>query len=53
MMKATRVGPRNFMRDCVEGTVERGVIYGTGAYEKGAVKKMPVFEEAYKAEKKA
>ena len=53
MMKATLAGLRGFMRDCMEGTVERGVIYGTGAYEKGAVKNMPVFEEAYKAGKKA
>ena len=53
MMKAALAGLRGFMRDCMEGSVERGVIYGTGAYEKGAVKELPVFEEAYKAGKKA
>ena len=53
MMKAALAGLRGFMRDCIEGSIERGVIYGTGAYEKGAIKKLPVFEEAYKAGKKA
>ena len=53
MMKAALASLRGFMRDCMEGSVERGVIYGTGAYEKGAVKELPVFEEAYKAGKKA
>jgi len=49
MMEATLAGLRGFMRDCMEGSVERGVIYGTGAYEKGAVKALPVFREAYEA----
>ena len=53
MMEPTLAGLRGFMRDCMEGSVERGVIYGTGAYEKGAVKDLPVFQEAYKAGKKA
>ena len=39
------------MRDCMEGSIERGVIYGTGAYKKGAVKDLPVFQEAYEAGK--
>ena len=51
MMSATLEGLRGFMRDCMEGSVERGVIYGTGAYEKGAVKSLPVFQEAYEAGK--
>ena len=49
MMSATLEGLRGFMRDCMEGTVERGVLYGTGAYEKGEVRKLPVFREAYEA----
>lgn len=53
MMEPTLAGLRGFMRDCMEGSIERGVIYGTGAYEKGAVKSMPVFNEAYKAGKGA
>ena len=33
--------------DCVEGAVEKGVIIGSGAYEKGEVKNSPAFAEAY------
>ena len=32
---------------CLEGSKERGVLCGKGAYEKGAVISLPVFEEAY------
>ena len=51
MMSATLEGLRGFMRDCMEGSVERGVLYGTGAYEKGEVRDLPVFKEAYEAGK--
>ena len=50
-MSATLEGLRGFMRDCMEGTIERGVLYGTGAYEKGEVRALPVFKEAYEAGK--
>ena len=53
MMRATLEGLRGFMRDCMDGSVERGVIYGTGAYEKGAVVKLPVYQEAYELGKTA
>lgn len=33
--------------DCVEGAVEKGVIYGTGVYEKGEIKNSPAMQEAY------
>ena len=33
--------------DCVEGAVERGVIYGTGVYEKGEILQTSAYEEAY------
>ena len=33
--------------DCVEGAVEKGIIYGTGVYEKGEVKGTPAMEEVY------
>lgn len=33
--------------DCVEGAKEMGVIYGIGAYEKGEIKNLPAFTEAY------
>lgn len=51
MMSATLEGLRGFMRDCMEGSVERGVLFGTGAYEKGEVRNLPVFREAYEAGK--
>lgn len=33
--------------DCLEGSQEKGIIYGKGAYEKGDIKKLPVFAQAY------
>ncbi|MBO4252152.1 MAG: flavodoxin family protein, partial [Clostridia bacterium] len=33
--------------DCVEGAVEKGIIYGTGVYEKGEIKNTPAFKKAY------
>ena len=53
MMEPTLAGLRGFMRDCMEGSIERGVLYGTGAYEKGAIKALPVYQEAYQAGREA
>lgn len=33
--------------DCVEGAVEKGIIYGMGAYEKGEIKSRKAMREAY------
>lgn len=33
--------------DCVEGAKEKGVIYGMGAYEKGAIRNTVAIREAY------
>ena len=33
--------------DCVGGAVERGVIYGTGVYQKGEIKASPAMKQAY------
>lgn len=33
--------------DCVSGAIERGVIYGTGVYQKGEVKASPAMRQAY------
>ena len=33
--------------DCVEGAVEKGIIYGTGVYTPGEIKDTPAFREAY------
>lgn len=35
--------------DCVDGAVEKGVIYGTGVYQKGEVRSSPALREAYEA----
>ena len=32
---------------CVEGSVEKGIIYGIGVYEKGEIKNTPIMKEAY------
>lgn len=34
--------------DCVEGAVEKGVIIGGGAYEKGEIKSHPAMQQAYR-----
>ena len=33
--------------DCVEGAVEKGIIYGTGVYKKGEILNSPAMKEAY------
>lgn len=33
---------------CLEGATEKGIIYGTGAWQVGDIKNKPVMEEAYK-----
>lgn len=35
--------------ECVEGAIERGVIYGTGVYEKGEIKGKQAMRQAYEA----
>ena len=35
--------------DCVEGAVEKGIVYGTGAYQKGEIKDSDAMKEAYEA----
>ena len=47
MMSATMEGLRGFLRDGMESTAERGVLYGTG--EKGEARRLPVFKEAFEA----
>ncbi len=37
--------------DCVEGAVEKSIIYGGGAYEKGEITKTPAFSKAFEAGK--
>lgn len=33
--------------DCVEGGIEKGIVYGTGVYGKGEIKNTPAFKKAY------
>ena len=46
LMTRTIEGFRGFT-DCLEEPVEKGVIYGGGAWKKGEIKPMPVMHEAY------
>lgn len=50
-MTRTLEALRGFTEDCLDGAREKGVIYGTGAWQKGEVKDTPAFEEAYRAGK--
>ncbi len=38
---------RGFTRDCLDGTVEKGTVYGLGAYEIGDVTATPALQAAY------
>lgn len=42
---------RGFTEDCLNGAREKGIIYGTGAWQKGEIKDTPAFQEAYLAGK--
>ena len=46
-LKRTVEALRSFTEDCLEGTTERGVIYGTGAWGVGDVQNTPAYQEAY------
>lgn len=45
-------GLRGFTRDCLEGTKEKGIIYGTGAWQVGEIKTLPAYKKAYDMGKK-
>lgn len=38
---------RGFTEDCLHGAKEAGIIYGTGAWQAGDIKKTPSYNEAY------
>lgn len=38
---------RGFTEDCLDGAREAGIIYGTGAWQIGEIKKTPAYDEAY------
>ena len=47
-MHRTLEALRGFTEDCLENAKEKGVIYGTGAWEKGEIKSLPAYQLAYK-----
>lgn len=52
-MEKTLEGFRGFTEDCLEGAVEKGIIYGTGAWNIGDIANSPVMQEAYEMGKNA
>lgn len=50
-MEKTLEGFRGFTEDCLDDAREKGVIYGTGAWNIGDIKALPVMKEAYLAGK--
>ncbi len=50
-MTRTLEALRGFSEDCLDGTREKGVIYGVGAWQKGEVKETPAYQQAYQAGK--
>ena len=46
-MEKTLKGFRGFTNDCLDGAKEKGIIYGTGAWNIGDIKSSPAMEQAY------
>ena len=46
-MEKTIEGLRGFTLDCLDGTVEKGIIYGVGAWQKGEIRETAAFKQAY------
>ena len=47
MMERTVEGFRGFTEDCLPNARERGIIYGTGAWQKGDINNSPAMVQAY------
>lgn len=47
MMEKTIEGFRGFTQDCLPGAREKGIIYGTGAWQVGEIKGQPAMKQAY------
>ena len=47
MLHRTVEAIRGFTEDCLQGAKEKGIIYGTGAWQKGEIKNTKAFLEAY------
>jgi len=48
MMKRTIEGFRGFTEDCLDSAHEKGIVYGTGAWQTGEIKGNPAMQQAYK-----
>lgn len=46
-MQKTIEGLRGFANECLDGTIEKGILYGVGAWQVGEIKKLPIMREAY------
>lgn len=46
-MQKTLESLRGFTEDCLSGAKEKGIIYGTGAWKVGDIKKSPAMKEAF------
>ena len=46
-MQKTIEGFRGFTLDCLGGAIEKGIIYGVGAWNKGEIQKTPAMKQAY------
>ena len=46
-MEKTIEGIRGFSIDCLDGTIEKGIVYGLGAWQVGEIKDTPAMQEAY------
>lgn len=47
MMERTIEGFRGFTEDCLTNAYEKGIIYGTGAWQAGDIRKSPAMRQAY------
>ena len=47
MMERTIEGFRGFTQNCLTGAREKGIIYGTGAWQAGEIKGTPAVKQAY------
>ena len=47
MLERTVEGIRGFTEDCLHGAKEKGIIYGTGVWNKGEIKDTKLFLQAY------
>lgn len=47
MMQRTIEGFRGFTQDCLDGAIEKGIVYGVGAWQVGEVKNTAAMQQAY------